>query len=367
MSVKHAMFAALLAAGLAQPAMAAARSDGGAALIIAAESPSMIWNGVAVDHGRIFVAGPRWTGSKGPAIGIIGKDGRPLPYPDPGWNAWRAGDDPVRAFVNINAIHLDGKGALWAVDTGSPDFGGNPLPGGAKLVAIDLATDRVKRVIPFGPDIALPGSYVDDIRFNGNFAYLTDAGRPGIIIVNLATGAMRRVLDDDRSTGARADRPIILDGKTLLAPDGNPLRVNSDPLEISPDGKWLYFAPLPGPWSRIETRWLDDFSTTPERIAAKVEPWADLPPVGGTAMDANGDLYFADLAANALKRRTPDGRITTLIQDERLHWVDAPFVDSDHVIWLPVPQMDRVALFNGGMSKTKWPVRLYRLALKPAR
>ena len=90
------------------------------------------------------------------------------------------------------------------------------------------------------------------------------------------------------------------------------------------------------------------FSASRETIAAKVESWTDLPPVGGTAMDANGDLYFTDLAENALKRRAPDGRITTVIRDERLHWADAPFMDSDHSIWLPVPQIDRVALFHGG-------------------
>jgi hypothetical protein len=68
-------------------------------------------------------------------------------------------------------------------------------------------------------------------------------------------------------------------------------------------------------------------------------------------MDANGDLRFTDLAENALKRRAPDGRIT--IRDERLHWADAPFMDSDHSIWLPVPQIDRVALFHGGKSRVE--------------
>ena len=72
-----------------------------------------------------------------------------------------------------------------------------------------------------------------------------------------------------------------------------------------------------------------------------------------TAMDVNGDLYFTDLAENALKRRAPDGRITTVIRDERLHWADAPFTASDHSIWLPVPQIDRVALFHGGKSRVE--------------
>jgi hypothetical protein len=32
------------------------------------------------------------------------------------------GSDPARSFVNINSVHLDGRGGLWVVDT-------NPLLG----------------------------------------------------------------------------------------------------------------------------------------------------------------------------------------------------------------------------------------------
>lgn len=332
-------------------------------LIVAAETDSSIWNAVAVAEGRIFAAGPRWTGSKGPALAVLDANGQPHPYPDAAWNAWQPGDDPRNAFVNINAIHLDPYGDLWVVDTGSPDFGGDPLPGGAKLVHINLKTQSVSRVYHFGPEIALPGSYIDDIRFNGDHAYLTDAGQPALIVFDLRRGQARRVLEGDASTTAPADRPVVLDGQIVKAPDGSNLKVHADPLEVSPDGRWLYFGPLTGPWSRIETRWLNDASVSPETLAAHVEPWANLPPVGGTAMDANGDLYFSSLANNSLEKRTPDGRIETVIQDPRLHWVDAPFLDGQGFIWLPVPQMDRVALFNGGQSKTVWPVRLYRLRI----
>jgi hypothetical protein len=336
-------------------------------LEVAASSKSMVWNAVAVIDDSVFVSGPRWTGSHGPAVGRLDAKGAPQPYPDAVWNGWHEGADAAAAFVDVNAIHPDGKGGLWVIDTGSPQFGGNPLPGGAKLVRIDVASAKVTRVVHFGPSIAPAGSYVDDVRFHGDFAYLTDAGRPGIIVVNLKTGDMRRVLENISATTARADRPIVVDGDIVKGPDHQPLRVNADPMEVSPDGDWFYFATLEGPWSRIATRWLDDFSVSLDQMAAKVEPWADLPPVGGTVMDANGDLYFTDLAECALKRRTPDGRISTIVQDKRLHWVDAPTIDARHRIWLPVPQMDRAALFHDGASRVAWPIYLYRLQLPASR
>jgi Major royal jelly protein len=356
--------------GLMAVSAAADAASGAAAglrLEIVAQSRSMIWNAVAVGGQDIFVAGPRWTGSQGPAVARLDSQGEPKPYPDAAWNAWREGADPAMMFVDVNALHADGKGALWVVDTGSPQFGGDPLPGGAKLVQIGLANGRVDRVIAFGPEIALPGSYVDDVWFRGDFAYLTDAGRPGVIVVDLASDDMRRVLENIPATTARDDRPIVVDGVILNGPDGRPLRVHADPMEVSPDGEWFYFGALEGPWYRIATRWLDDFSSPAEVLAAQVEPWADLPPVGGTAMDANGDLYFTELATNTLKRRSANGQVTTILQDPRLHWADAPTIDDEYRILLPVPQLDRAAIFHGGRPQVQWPITLYRLKLPTIR
>lgn len=351
-------FLAALVACVPEAGVVAARP---APLVPIARSDGMIWNAVAVDGARIFVAGPRWTGGRGPQLALLDEAGNPRPYPDATWNDWTRGADPTSAFVNINAIHLDGRGGLWAVDTGSPDFGGDPLPGGAKLVRIALPTGLIDRVVPLGPDLALKGSYIDDIRFNGDHAYLTDAGRPGLLVLDLRSGKGRRALDHHPAATARDGRPIVLDGEIVKAPDGTPLKVHSDPLEVSPDGAWLYFGPLEGPWSRVPTHLLDDPTTDPALLAQSVEPWADLPPVGGTAMGRDGSLYFAELATNSIKRRYPDGRIETLATDPALHWVDAPFLAADGRLYLPVPQMDRVALFHDGRSLTLWPVALYVL------
>lgn len=359
--LKIATTAALSVAAIASyPASAQAPK-----LTRVATSDSMIWNAVAVSRSRIFLAGPRWTGSRGPQLAMIIDGGKPKAFPDAAWNAWKPGSDNGAAFININAIHMDRDGGLWVVDTGSPDFGGDPLPRGAKLVRINLSTDKVDRVIYLGPDLALPGSYVDDVRFNGNHAYLTDAGRPGIIVLDLTTGAGRRVLEAHPTVTARDERPIVLSGHIVKSPDGSPLKVHSDPLEVSTDGQWLMFGPLEGPWSRVPTGLLDDPAISANDLAAAVEPWADLPPVGGTTLASDGSLYFADLAEDSIKVRHPDGRIETLVTDHALHWVDAPFLDQDGKLWLPVPQMDRVGLFHGGKSQTRWPIALYTLETQP--
>jgi hypothetical protein len=135
--------------------------------------------------------GCSFRGRDGPAATLRRwrvKDNELTPYPDLPWNSWKPGASAEKAFVNVNAIHFDREGVLWVIDTGSPKFGGDSLPGGAKAVKIDLKTNRVVRSYPLD-SVVLPGSYVDDIRTNGSHAYLTDAGKtPGIIVLDLTTG-----------------------------------------------------------------------------------------------------------------------------------------------------------------------------------
>lgn len=218
-STTAALTGASLVTGLqAQASDDMQQADG---LTVAAETRRMIWNAVAVDGDRIFVAGPRWAGASGPAVALIdGKDAL-IPYPDASWNAWQPGADVSNAFVNVNAIRRDDRGGLWIIDTGSPSFGGDPLPGAAKAVRIDLATSRVERIYPFGPQAALPSSYIDDIRFHGDHAYLTDAGHAGLIVLDLRGGETRRALDGAPSVTAPTNRPIVVDGKIVRAPDGS--------------------------------------------------------------------------------------------------------------------------------------------------
>jgi hypothetical protein len=330
----------------------------------AGRTDQMIWTGVAaIEDGRIFVSAPRWAGLNSPAVAVLDSNNALRAYPDEAWNGWQPGKDPRTAFVSVNALHRRGATELWVVDTGTPGFGKPTLQGGPKLVRIDLQANAVLRVYPLGPSVAKANSYVDDIRFHGTHAYLTDAGSAGIIVLDIESGNARRLLDGDPSTSARPDRPIVVDGAVLRGPDGAPLGVNADPLEVSPDGKWLYFAPLSGPWSRVETRWLDDPTVDSATVARHVESWFDLPAVGGTAMDAAGNLYFSDLATDSIKKLTPDRRVETILSDPRMHWVDAPYLDNNGWLWAPAAQLNRVGLFNGGRSHIEWPVRLYKIRI----
>ncbi|MBS1018721.1 hypothetical protein JK205_07220 [Gluconobacter cerinus] len=339
---------------------------------IEANTTAMDWNAVALSGGHVFVAGPRWTGFSGPTAGLLTKNGKIKPFPDADWNGWKSGRDATHRFVSVNALHVAPDGKLWVVDTGTPSFGGVPVYGGAKLVRIDPATGHVLRIYPLDPDIAQAGSYIDDIRFNGRHAYLTDAGKAALIILDIKTGQARRVLDNDASTRARTDRPIVMDGHVVESHLHQPLLVNVDPLEVSPDGKWLYFGPLEGPWSRIPTALLDDPDVSSTDLSAAVQPWADLPPIRGSAMDTAGNLYFTNLKDDGVYRRDVSGKIKRLISDPRLHWADAPCLALNGRLWLPVAQLDRLSMFHQGQFRSHQPFLLVSIdphagQIKPGR
>jgi sugar lactone lactonase YvrE len=326
--------------------------------LIEVYSSQEIITGVTTSRdGRVFFEYPHLDGSSGMRIGEF-KNGQVFPYPTPDWNTWAPGHPTNNTFVRTNSLRVGPDGMLWVVDTGTPSFGAKILPGGAKLVAIDLARNQVVRVFELGA-FAHEDSFVDDVRFNGHYAFLTDAGRPALIVLDLNTGVGRRVLENATSTTSH--RAAVASGKVLHTADGNEVRIHADQMEVSPDGRHLYYQALTGFMYRIETRYLEDTHLKPEFLAQKVEFWTHTPTTGGTAIDSSGVIYLSDVEKRRILAIGPDRETKVLFEDDRLDWPDALWCDHDGYLWLPVAQLDKIAPFNGGHSQVVYPIHIYKL------
>src|SRR5262249_40030840 len=133
------------------------------------------------------------------------------------------------------------------------------VPGAAKLVSIDLATDRVSRVYPLGADLLPEGTMIGHMRVDERFAFVTEAHHGSILVVDLESGRARKVLEGARSTRADPSIVPIIEGREMRRATGEVPQLHVDLLELSADGTWLYFMPLFGPvLRRIETRLLAD-------------------------------------------------------------------------------------------------------------
>ncbi|MFG1707808.1 SMP-30/gluconolactonase/LRE family protein [Nonomuraea sp. M3C6] len=352
----------VLATLLSLTGAAAPSVDTSAPRLVTAFRLKQVSNAVTTTpDGRTFIGFPHMQGESGMSVAEAGAGHTLRPYPDAAWNDWSTGKNAGQAFVRVNALRIGPDGDLWVVDTGVPGFGKPLVPGGSKVVVIDVHTDKVRRVYPLG-GVSNATSYINDIRFHGRRAYITDAGKPGaLIVLDLDTGAARRVLDDDPSTTAR--RAIRAEGKTLIGPDGKQVVINANQLEVSPDGAYLYFQPLSGPLYRVRTRWLDDQALSPRQLSGRVERWVDTPSTGGTAIDADGNIYLSDVDNLRILKISPERHITTVIQDGRLLWPDALWIDNSGYLWIPIAQNNRIAQFQGGRSRVVLPAHIYKLKI----
>lgn len=320
-----------------------------------------VWNGITVSHdNRLFAS---LTQSEGAGLQLAEVVNNQLKaFPDAAWNQWDA-KDPEHHFYHVNALRIGPDGDLWVMDSGNKGIGtgDKAVAGGAKLVRINLATGKVVGSYVFKAPTLQPTSYLDDVRFNGDFAYLTDPGAVGLVVLNLKSGKSWRVLDNHPLSIDH--QPIYADGKKLILRDGREKRVGLDQLEVSPDGKWLYYQAIPGPLARIETRYLNDSALTAAEVAKHAEKVRDTWSTGGTAIDADGNIYASDINTRSIKRIAPDGEVTTVVQDPRLVWIDAMWV-SKGALWMPSGQINRTPATTGGKPSTvEYPVKLYRLPL----
>lgn len=182
--------------------------------------------GVTVSReGRIFINFPKWGDDVKFTVAEL-RDGEVVAYPDEAFNQTDE-SDPAVALVSVQSVVVDPSDRLWILDTGSPEFKPTEY-GGPKLVCVDLTTDQVIKKILFPQDVALPTTYLNDVRFDlrrgsEGVAFITDSaqkGANGIIVVDLGTGESWRRLNDHPSTKAEDIKTFlpIVEGRPFLEP-----------------------------------------------------------------------------------------------------------------------------------------------------
>jgi sugar lactone lactonase YvrE len=370
--------AAVSAVGLAQEV--ATEQVIGRLEMVATFAGAMPTGVTVANDGRVFVNFPNW-GDDVPYTVAEVKDGKTLPYPDAAMNDYHGGDSQADKLVSVQSVVVDPTGKrLWILDTGSIGFG--PVkPGGPKLIAVDLATNRVTQKIVFSPGVALPASYLNDVRFDlrrggQGMAFITDSSSSGsnaIIVVDLASGKSWRRLNDHPSTKPDPQFVPIVEGDVLQLrlPGQSPMRfaVGSDGIAISPDGKILYYCPLT---SRhlysVSVDALVDQSKSDTEVAATVR---DLGEKGGASdgleSDAQGRVYLSDYEHDAIRRRTPDGAIDTLVHDPRVLWPDTLSLAADGYLYFTANQIERQPSFHNGRDLRRKPYVLFRVKVDGTR
>ncbi|MFA1028777.1 Major royal jelly protein [Pseudomonas syringae pv. helianthi] len=333
--------------------------------------------GVTVtETGRIFVNFPRWGDDVPFTVGEI-RDGKVVAYPDPAVNKENP-KDPGDGLISVQSVVADGKGRVWLLDTAAPGFA-SPRPGGAKLVAVDLATNRIVKRLIFPDSVILPGTYVNDMRFDfrkgsEGTVYVTDSSLSGpgaIIVMDIASGHAVRRLNGAQATSVDPAFVPVVEGVAVLrdGPNGTrkPVGVASDGIALSADGKTLYFSPLS---SRhlysVATELLNDSKVSEQQLAAAVQDLGEKGASDGLEADASGAVYAGDYEHNSIRKRLPDGTWQTVAHDPRMLWPDTLSIGPDGYLYFIVNQLHRQAGFNSGHDKREKPYSLLRLKIDAA-
>lgn len=306
------------------------------------------WTGVAVSHtGRIFVNFPRWNDWPGMAVTELkkGSDGRltPVAFPNAEWQQWKEGDDPKSHFVCVQSVVIDDQDFLWVVDAAGPQMK-EVVPGGAKLVKIDLRTSQIAATYSYDAPIIEKTSYLNDVRIDTarQIAYLTDSGAGAIVVTDLKTGTSRRLLADDPSTHSE-NSDIVIDGKPWRR-DGQKPSVHSDGIALSPDGQWLYYHALTGDTLyRVPTAALNNPSLPPDALRRQIQNLGRTGPCDGMIYDHAGALFLTGLENHAITHYRPAGaagKIETLLTSPQLQWPDTFAIGPDGALYVTTSQID---------------------------
>lgn len=367
------------AAALALAGDAAARGDGpapgGGALELAfvANAPSNPTGLAIARDGRIFVMMPRFDAAVPFTVGEVDARGAVAPYPDPATNR----PDPARPqaclFHVPNGV-FDAEGRLWLLDAGLPDGAGPPVPGGAKLVAVDPAANRIDRVVPLEPGVVATSSLNDlrvGLRDGRAVAYVTDQGQDGhgaILAVDLASGRVVRRLAGHASTDSQKGILKFVENRAVLQRRGDgpprPVQGGANGIALSPDGQRLYYAPLMGRrLYAVETAALLDPDASDAQVAAGVQDLGEKGMTGGLATDARDRVYLALQEHDAVGRRDPDGSIEILASDPRLIWADTFAITRDRWLYVTAAQVNRRPEYNHGRDLREPPYAILRLRI----
>ena len=333
--------------------------------------------GVTVSQdGRIFVTFPRWGDDVPFTVGEVIND-KVVAYPDAKVNSVD-NPQPQDALLSVQSVIVDPNNRLWLLDTGRPLF--EPASyGKPKLVGVDLADNSIFKTILLPEDVALPTTYLNDVRFDltrgeEGMAFITDSsaeGTNGIIVVDLASGDSWRRLDKHPSTLPEQNFVPVIEGKTLLnrPADGEPsyMTFGTDGIALANDGSKLYYCVLSGrKLYSVSLDALADENISDREVAATVEDLGEKGASDGLESDTEGRIYITDYEHNAIRRRSPQamaGSEETLVYDKRVLWADTLSLANDGYLYFIANQLHRQASFHNGEDLREKPYSLFRVAV----
>lgn len=314
--------------------------------------PEPIGNVAVSATGRLFFTVHPEARSKGPRL-YEWRGGRAEPYPAP---------DLLEAVLETPlGVAIDGQDRLWVIDPATHGFG-RP-----RIVAIDLATDRIVHEHAFPRSVAPRGSFLQDLQVgrDGRMVYIADASvwgkSPALVLYDTLTRRSRRVLEAHPSM--RAQDWIIKTPMREMRFLGGfvPMKVGLDGIALDPAGQWLYYGAMThDTLHRVPTSALLDDEQHGRALAERIEAVGRKPLSDGLSADLSGNVYITDVEHGAVLRMAPGGELTTIVRSPRVRWADGLSFGPDGWLYLADSALPEVLLKTRGHVREHGPYHVYR-------
>lgn len=328
--------------------------------------------GVTVSQtGRVFVNYPHWGDPVKFTVAEI-VNGQAIAYPNAQINKINKAH-PSTCLYSVQSVVVDPDDRLWALDTGSVNLGPN-VPGGPKMVCMDLKTNTITRTIFFPRSVVTPATYLNDVRFDlrrgkAGTAFITDSGGKsddGIIVVDLASGKSFRRLGKDPSVKPDTKVIGIVDGFPLmerkhgLSPQVP--KFASDGIAISRDGKTLYYCPISSrQLYSVSIDAMMDRSKSESQVAATIKDLGVKGMADGLESDSSGGIYAGDEEKSQVKYGKPGGPYKVLAQVPKMYWIDTLSVATNGYLYFTGNELALLPTYHNGKDLRVKPYLLYRI------
>ncbi|KID59483.1 major royal jelly protein, partial [Metarhizium hybridum] len=328
-------------------------------------------------------------------------DGSEVPYPSveintpPGGALNMSTNPPTSAnyadyFIGCQSVVVDNKNVLYILDAGraiDPQTSVllNAVPGGPKIVSVDLSTNEIIRTYTFPGSVVYGDSFLNDIRVDRTpglsglsgggeegVAYITDSsfeGRNGLVILDLTSGESWRHLDNDPRLRPQQQFLPFVHGSPVMFGSSNQYSratVGSDGIALSADGKDLYFSVISGrelwsvPTAALRARDAHSELLVQASVSAKGQKGVG----DGMETDSNGIIYTGHVEQEAIVSYAPgNATVQTLLRDPRINWVDTLSVGWDGSLYFTVNQVHLMPGFYPGTERRQHPYVLFKAQL----